>query len=161
MSIVARVTMNAGICTTPTKTPLRSPHAAPKSRAKSSVSGIESVMLNTTTEKPATRASIEPTERSISPVRQTMPMPMAMVPMTALWRRTFMPALSVRPPLATAYTMRMARNTSTKLYFFTRPSAPARPVVLVAFLSFTVDAPHSWVWAGVWAARSSATELVE
>ena len=86
-----------------------------------------------------------------------MPMPMAMVPMTALWRRTFMPALSVSPPLATAYTMRMARKTSTKLYFFTSPSALERPVALVGFLSFTVDAPHSLVWA----ARPSATELVE
>ena len=84
MSIVASVTMKAGICTTPTRKPFTRPHAAPKASAKSSVSGMEPVMLNTTTEKPATSASIEPTERSISPVRHTMPMPIAIVPMTAL-----------------------------------------------------------------------------
>ena len=118
---------------------------------------MDPVMLNTTTEKPATSASIDPTERSISPVRHTMPMPMAMVPITALWRSTFMVALSVRPPFAMAYTTKMARNTSTKLYFLTSASTFERLGVLEAVLLLTLHAPHSFV-STVW---SISWEFVE
>ena len=105
--------MNAGILIQPTRTPFKRPQTAPKARQNSSVSTIEPVALNATTAKPATIASMEPTERSISPVRHTRPMPMAMVPITAEWRNTFMSAPTVRPLLANAYTARITQNTIT------------------------------------------------
>ena len=56
-------------------------------------------------------ASMEPTDRSISPVRQIIPMPMPMIPTAAEWRRIFMAAGQVMPLFAIIYPMKIMINT--------------------------------------------------
>ena len=96
ISIVASVTMNAGIFALPTSTPLIRPHSAPIAMAASSVKTMLLVVLNTITAKPPTNASIEPTDRSICPVMTTSPMPSAMMPTTAECLRMFITPTQVR-----------------------------------------------------------------
>ena len=99
ISMVARVAINAGISRRPTSIPFRSPSTAPKARLNSSVRSTLLVILKITTEKPETIASMEPTDRSISPVRQIIPMPTAIIPTAAEWRRIFIAAGQVIPLL--------------------------------------------------------------
>ena len=81
--MVARVTIKEGIFTIPTSTPLISPQKHPKRTENSKVKVILSVALKTITLSPLTMASMEPTDRSISAVIHTIPIPMAITPITA------------------------------------------------------------------------------
>ena len=81
--MVASVAMNAGISRRPTSRPFSRPSTAPKARLNSRVRSTLFVTLKITTEKPDTMASMEPTDRSMSPVRQIMPIPTAMIPTAA------------------------------------------------------------------------------
>ena len=112
ISMVARVTINAGISISPTMTPFTSPQVAPNPTANRKVSKILSVILKIITEKPPSRASIAPTDKSISPVRHTSPMPSPMIPITAECRNTFITPLQVSPLDVKAYTAKIATNTS-------------------------------------------------
>ena len=73
------------------------PQAAPNATAKSRVAKMLPVILKIMTEKPASSDSMEPTERSISPVRQISPIPMAIMPTTAEWRKIFIIPFHVSP----------------------------------------------------------------
>ena len=102
MSMVAKVTIKAGIFTTPTKNPFIPPQNAAKKTANKRVRKMLSVILKTITENPLTKASIDPTERSISPVRQIIPIPREIIPITAECLRIFIDALIVKPLLVNA-----------------------------------------------------------
>ena len=68
-------------------------------------------MLKIITKNPPSSASMAPTDRSISPVRQTSPIPIPIIPITAEWRNTFITPLQVSPLDVKAYTIKIAINT--------------------------------------------------
>ena len=96
--MVASVTMNGGIFTLPMSMPLKKPSTQPTSTTVKNVSITELEALNATTPRPPISESIEPTDRSMPPVMITRPMPKAMMPTTAEWRRMFITPLSVVAP---------------------------------------------------------------
>ena len=96
--MVARVTMKGGILTLPMRMPLKKPSSAPTASTASSVRMMEFIELNTTTPMPPISESMEPTDRSMPPVMMTRPMPKAMMPTTAEWRRMFITPFRVVAP---------------------------------------------------------------
>jgi len=79
--MVARVTMKGAILPLVTRRPFMEPRIAPKMMQKSSMSQTLPVVFNTTTLRPATSATSEPTERSIMPAMMRMDIPRVMIPL--------------------------------------------------------------------------------
>ena len=115
-SIVASVTMNAGIFALPMSSPLKRPSPVPNSTATMNVANMLLVELNTSMDMTAVKTSIEPTERSMPPVMMTSPMPMAMSPIAEEWRRMFItPFQVVAPEVMMSQTIKTAMKMKTKL----------------------------------------------
>ena len=90
MLIIASVAMNGGSFATVTRNPLTMPHSAPVAmpRKTDGTSGTPALCES----QPSIiieKASTEPTERSMPPMRITSVIPMATIPPTVTWSRMF------------------------------------------------------------------------
>src|SRR3954452_21165511 len=88
-TIVASVMMNGWIFRTATPMPLTTPTAAPRAIAATAISGTGTPALTRSAVTTAVSARMDPTDRSMPPVRMTKVIPIAITPTIDAWRETF------------------------------------------------------------------------
>ncbi len=119
MLIMPRVTTKGAMRPMVISRPLASPQPMPMTSASRMTGRIPAPAFSVPAATAPAMAKIEPTERSIPPVRMTKVMPTAMMPKIELWRTTLSTLVTLRNTgERTARKMQMMKKATTMPYDF-------------------------------------------